>query len=35
MNFYISTNYFKNIREDLVYYDIDNLKISFYFFIPS
>ena len=37
MNFYISINYFKIIREDVVSYniDIDNSKILFYFFIQS
>ena len=33
MNFYISTNYFKIIREGIISYDIDNSKILFYFFI--
>ena len=31
MNFYISTNYVKIIREDIISYDIDNSKILFYF----
>ena len=35
MNFYISTNYFKIIREDIISYDIDISKIWFYFSIQS
>ena len=31
MNFYISTNYFEIIREDIIFYDIDNSKIYFVF----
>ena len=31
MNFYISTNYFEIIREDIIFYDTDNSKIYFVF----
>ena len=35
MNFYISTNYFNIIREDIISYDIDNSEILLYFVTQS
>ena len=35
MNFYISTNYFKIICEDIISYDIDNSKLTFSFRVSN